>query len=742
MNTKKHYISYFIFVIISPSQLFAETAENALAFLGSEEMYLEDLPIVISATKLEQPLNEAPVATTIIDRQMIDASGAQTIPDLLRLVPGFTVGYLSGANPVATYHGQSDRYSKRVQLLIDGRSVYLPTLAGVAWSDLIIGIEDIERIEVVRGPNASTYGNNAFQTVVSISTKHASENAKHFIKSTVGSHDTADVFYRFGGRNGDLDYRVSLGTKNNDGTDLLDDFTETDYLSYRMDYQLDTSTQLFYSGGLQNSTYGDILESDTDTSNSVDVDTAFQHIKLEHSFDNQTSLSVQYYYNYTRSFDFNIVAENFTPAIFTGLSIPLIDYSAVDPFDVNLLFKLESERHDLEVDYYYNLGDSLRLVSGVSMRADKITADSSFDPASDNIHLLYRAFTHGEYRLTDDWLFNAGLMLESNDISGTDVSPRLAVIHHLNKQHTLRLSASKATRTPTLFDENGFVNLEHQLTQDGGQVLNNPELEAALGGDLLTDTIFFSTGNVDSEEIISYELGWITQLLNNKLTLDLKLFVDETENIIYENRIYNVPTETIDSLDPTNFLNDAFNGAIDNVNAASTRTKGVEISTDYQITPDWRLYAYYAYIELDTKVTNPDITNPAEIIGRYEESIPANSYGAMLMKQWENNLNTSLAVYHVDDMDWLDRTHSRQNEVTEKYKDRSAEAYTRVDFVLRKSIISDNSQVDLSFILQNLNGSHFDYTQTSYTDNTLQTVNIPGSEQDPRGYFELAIKFN
>ena len=740
MNNKKHYINYLI-LFFSPTCLFAEIADNTLAFLGSEEMYLEDMPIVISATKLEQPLNEAPVATTIIDRQMIDASGAQTIPDLLRLVPGFTVGYLSGANPVATYHGQSDRYSKRVQLLIDGRSVYLPTLAGVAWSDLIIGIEDIERIEVVRGPNASTYGNNAFQTVVSISTKHASDNDKHFFKSTAGSHDTANAIYRFSGRNGDLDYRVSLGTKNNEGTDLLDDFTDTDYFSYRMDYQIDTSTQLFYSGGIQNSTYGDVLETATDTSNSVDVDTAFQHLKLEHNFDNQSSLSVQYYYNYTRSFDFNILVENFTPAIF-ALTSPTIDFSAIDPFDVNLQFKLESERHDLEVDYYYNLGDSLRLVSGASVRADKITADSSFDPESDNIHLLYRAFTHGEYRLTDDWIFNTGLMVESNDISGTDFSPRLALIHHLNNKHTLRLSASKATRTPTLFDENGFVNLEHQLTQDGGQPLNNPDLQAALGGDILTDTIFYSTGDVDSEEIISYELGWISQLLNNKLTLDIKLFVDETENIIYENRIYNVPTETIDALDPLNLGNDAFNGAIDNVNAASTRTRGIEITTDYQISSDWRLYAYYAYIELDAKVTNPDITRPAEIIGRYEESIPSNSYGTMLMKQWDSSLNTSLAIYHVNDMDWLDRTHSRISEATEGFKDRSAEAYTRVDFVLRKSIIKENSQVDLSLILQNLNGSYFDYSQTSYTDNTFQTVNIPGSEQDPRGYIELAIKFN
>lgn len=740
MNSNKYTISSFLLFTLSSSGLFAETVDNTLALLGSEDMYLEDLPVVISATKLEQPINEVPVSTTLINRQMIDASGAQTIADLLRLVPGFSVGYMSGANPVATYHGQSNRYSKRVQLLIDGRSVYLPTLAGVSWSDLIITIDDIERIEVVRGPNASTYGNNAFQSVVSITTKHPSEDPGHYIKSTTGSHDTNDAIYRFGGRAENLDYRVSVGTKNNEGTDLLDDFTETDYLNYRMDYQLDTDTQLYYSGGAQSSTYGDILETPTDTDNDVDVDTGFQHLKFEHNFDNQKSLSIQYYYNYTKSFDFNIFYENFpVAAIFNPLT-PL-DLSAIDIFDVTLLYELESERHDLEVDYYYNLGDSLRLVSGASVRSDKITAESMFRPGTDNSLLLYRLFTHGEYRLTDDWLFNAGLMFESNDISGNDLSPRLSVIHHLNEQHSLRLSASKATRTPTIFDENGLINLEQQLTENGGQTLN-ATAQAALGGDVLIDTLFFSSGEVDSEEITSFELGWMSQLIDNKLTLDIKLFIDETRNIITETPITNVPTENIDALDPLNILGDAFTGAADQINAASTKSKGIELSIDYQVSADWRLYAYYAYIELDAKVTDDSITDAAtrsDITGKLENSIPANSYGAMLMKQWDNKLNTSLAVYHVDDMDWLDRS-----SLTEEYSDYSAEAYTRVDFILRKSISSGNNQIDFSFILQNLNGSYSDYTQSStYTNSfTSQTSEIPGSEQDPRGYFELAIKFN
>lgn len=741
MNSIKH---YFYFVILSPffygfsTALHADPVSNTVAFLGSEDMYLEELPVIISATKLEQPLDESPVATSIIDRQMIDASGAQTIADLLRLVPGFTVGYLSGNTPVVTYHGQSDRYSRRIQLVIDGRSVYLPTLAGVSWSDLIISLDDIERIEVVRGPNASTYGNNAFQAVVSITTRHASDDQGHYVKATAGSHDTADMLYRFGAQSSNLDYRVTLGTKNNEGTDLTDDFTETDYFSYRLDYQLDTSTQLFYTGGYQDSVYGDVIETSTDSPNDVDVTTAFQHLRLEHNINENSSYSVQYYYNYTRSFDANLFRTISLSTASVGTPLETI-LANVDDFDVNVVFDLESDRHDLEFNYYYDSLDKFRLVTGVSARLDTVIADSVFHPNTDNSLFLGRAFGHGEYSLSDDWIVSAGLMVENNDISGTDYSPRLAIIHHINRQNTLRLSASKATRTPTIFDENGFMEVRTTLTQDGGDPLVNPTLEFLLGGDTVIDPFVYASGDIDSEEITSLELGWISHLMDNSLTIDLKLFSDKTRKLISDiDFIGTIPEENVGALAPAEV------GAVDYANTAGTDSKGFEAYSDYQINQDWRLYAYFAYIELDAKMTNPRITDPGEtgrIIGRLEESIPSTSYGAMLMKQWPGKLDTSLAVYHVSDMDWLDRTHSR-NTAGEEFKDRSAQEYTRVDFVVRKSFSSGQNTVNLSLILQNLNGSYFDYSGTSYTDNTLQTVAIPGSEQDPRAYFELAVKFN
>ncbi len=128
----------------------------------SEADFLDELPVVLSVSRLSQPVSDAPAAVTVIDQDMIRASGFRDIPDLLRLVPGFSVAYTRDNTWAAGYHGLGDAYSRRFQVLVDGRSIYSPHYGAVNWTDLPLAIDDIERIEVVRGPNAAVYGANAF----------------------------------------------------------------------------------------------------------------------------------------------------------------------------------------------------------------------------------------------------------------------------------------------------------------------------------------------------------------------------------------------------------------------------------------------------------------------------------------------------------------------------------------------------------------------------------------------------
>ena len=119
---------------------------------ASELAYYQQFPVVLSASRLSQPLSHSPNAMTVIDRKMIVASGFRKISDLFRLVPGMYVSYYKGSQPIVAYHGTTDQYARRMQVMIDGRSVYLPPVNTVDWADLPITIDDIERIEVIRGP--------------------------------------------------------------------------------------------------------------------------------------------------------------------------------------------------------------------------------------------------------------------------------------------------------------------------------------------------------------------------------------------------------------------------------------------------------------------------------------------------------------------------------------------------------------------------------------------------------------
>ena len=126
--------------------------------------------LAITPSRLPQRLDESPSAVTVIDREMLREAGVRRITDILRLVPGMVVGSRSPAITPATYLGLSDDYSRRVQVLVDGISIYAPSTGAVLWQDLPVALEDIERIEVVRGPNTAAYGSHALLATIKITT--------------------------------------------------------------------------------------------------------------------------------------------------------------------------------------------------------------------------------------------------------------------------------------------------------------------------------------------------------------------------------------------------------------------------------------------------------------------------------------------------------------------------------------------------------------------------------------------
>ncbi len=693
-------VSYFLFYLLASFQVLAQSETDS--HMDSEDPLLEDMPVVLSASRLAQPLNESPVAMTIIDRDMIEASGARSIPDILRLVPGFQVGHFDGNSPVATYHGHGVEHVKQMQVLIDGRSVYLPSLNAVPWSDLILEIDDIERIEVIRGPNASTYGNNSFLAVISITTRYAIESQGHYLKTTTGSHGTRDAIYQFGDQIDNLDYRVTLASHNDDGTDFLRDETASDSFSYRIDYQASSKDYIQYQGGIKNIKLGDhesVPGEDQLTGHNIENESAYQHIKWEHHLESGNSLSLQYYYNLNSSLEVS-------PPVAVDLSI-----IGINPFNFVSVSDIKTQRHDLEFNHFIQPSENLRLVWGASTRLDMVKALGIFDDESEQKLHLSRLFAHGEWRLAKNWLFNAGYMIENNDISGQDSSPRLALIHHINNNHTLRLGYSEATRTPTLFEESG--NLIYRQQEISGPATQSDPFVSEV-----RFTRLIAPGNLDSEKITSRELGYIGEFVNSNLLIDIKLFEDKIRDLITFNSTPLIPSTDTTILE----LNDpayGFSGQLDIIeNSLQSVSRGIETSINYQLDKNLRIYGIYAYINIDDKGTSQEL----------EISAPTNSSAVLIIKQWPDSINTSLGYYRVNNMEWTDRD-----------DDNAAEAYSKLDLRIAKTFYFGNERMEVSMLAQNLAGDYYDYYRTSYTGNVVKEY---GSLQDKRFYLDLSIKFN
>ena len=191
---------------------------HAAERLPTEADYFAQVPVVLTASRLDQPLNEAPGAMTVIDRDTIRQSGARTVAEVLRLVPGYVLGGWNGANPLASYHVALDDFGGRNLVLIDGRSVYASSYLGDTHYGMMgVLLPDIERIEVLRGANSAAYGANAMFGVVNIITRHSADTVGGSAALSVGDNGIRDTYARLGVGNEARNVRVSVGEQRDRG---------------------------------------------------------------------------------------------------------------------------------------------------------------------------------------------------------------------------------------------------------------------------------------------------------------------------------------------------------------------------------------------------------------------------------------------------------------------------------------------------------------------------------------------
>lgn len=623
----------------------------------TESDYYADLPTVLSASRLSQARRDAPVATSIIDREMIEASGARQISDLFRLVPGMVVGISSGVDQVVSYQGLSGDDARRMQVLVDGREVYAPSTGGVPWVALPIALADIERIEVVRGPNAATYGANSYLGVINITTRHAYAAHGTALNANVGTHDIRDADLRIGSGDGDFDYRLTVGTRGDDGLSELNDAGDTSYLNARADWDPNGQDELSFLFGYSDGDYhqGEGLKS-IDPMRAAEFISRYGQFNWRHDFSKQQAIQAKLYYsdeNYGEDF---IIDE---PSL--GVVIP----TGKD---------FRTERFDGELQYTVALSPALRMALGAGARSDRAVSEIFLGTDVPLVNHLGRVFWHGEWRARPDIVVNAGVMWESSSITGNDVSPRLALNWHVTDAHTLRAGVSRAVRTPVIFEENA------NWAVGGFSTVFNTEI---------TDILIVSSGGLKSEKIQSWEIGYFGRPIP-ELTLDIRMYRNRLTDLISSVKVAPVPADCV-MLDPRNIDCDVR----DYANTDAVRAQGVEVETDWQSVAGTRLRLTYAL--QDMKGDNVGY--------QYTISAPRHNFGLLAIQKLPWRARASVGYYSQSSMAFLS-----EDEIPHQ---------RRLDLKLAKTIDLPGADGEIALTGQNVLGNRPEFRPTQFLDSRV-----------------------
>jgi iron complex outermembrane receptor protein len=678
----------------------------------TESYYFEEFPLTLTSTRLSQPIQDTPNAMTVIDRDMIRATGALSIPDLLRLVPGFTVAFYAGSRAAATYHGLSDQYARDMQVLIDGRSVYDPGYGGVSWSDLPIDIEDIKRIEVIRGPNATAYGSNSYSGVINVITDHPADALGSKVSVTTGEGGRRKLYGRHAAQVNDFSYKVAAAYDEGDGFDNRSDDFRSAWLSFHGDAELDQDNQLqFMLGASQGSYeegYSDIVQQVRDLDNSYH----FQQIGWTHNQSADNHFRLQFYHNHQEIKD-----EYATPAIsemimsYEGaqhlpesirldafaIAMGAPNFTAfLDAMNINdgrfliSWLGISSDRYDLEFEQTIQAHEDIRFAWGAGLRRDEAESVQIFHQTKPVSRNQARLFANGEWQARQNLLFNIGGMLEDYENHSPIYSYRAAGNLHLDRQNTLRINASRAYRVPTLYEEH--VNLVIFINEP----LND------------FNTWFKTQEDLDPQRLDSIEIGYLGNFNEYGLSLDIKLFEERYRDIITSYRDFDYPDPDRGLTDTTvldNFNKLINKGAQNHANNGTVDIYGIEINAKYLPTSRDLIFIGYSY--LHTKGSEYQRFEDGAFF--YDEALytraPSHTFSVLLSHHFGFGIDASTVYYYTDAMTW----YGEGDPVPE---------YKRLDLRLSKRFKLLGSDSEISLLLQHVNGESLEF----YYDDIYQNV--------------------
>ena len=541
---------------IAESPAAARDAE-ALGDLSLQDLMAVEVEVT-SVARRGQSVKDAAAAIFVLSNADIIRSGATTIPDLLRYVPGVHVGLVNGHTSAVSVRGLSGGLSNKLLVMIDGRTVYTPLFAGAVWSKENPPIEDIERIEVIRGPGGSVWGANAFNGVVNIITKSARETLGSYAEVRVGDEQKVAFEARHGFKVAE-DSAVRFYSKferrdaarNTAGAGDEDDW-DSARAGARGDFALNHGQKLTLDGSLYAQRYSEIsVVPILSAPFSRVVEDRYQD-KGGHALLRWTGAeggpvnhSAQFYLNHDQFLDQRVTTAD-------------VEYEAqFKPFVGHLMLFGLGYRHTWDVTQTIAVG--------------------GFDPSEKDYH-RFSAFVQDAIALFDDQVeLTLGARLEHNAFSGFEVQPNVRARWSIDDRQTVWASAARAVRTPSRLDQDAVSDIRTLPTAPLPTLLQ-----------------FRGDPDFKSEELLALDVGYRVQP-SDSVSIDIAGFYYD-----YDNLRAQVPGA------PEPQLGAPIPHVIVPINLASqlaAETYGGEIAAEWFVDRDWKTSAGYSYAAINVDPT-------------------------------------------------------------------------------------------------------------------------------------------
>lgn len=531
-------------------------------------------------------VGRTPAAVFVVTPEMIRRSGARTLPELLRMVPGLYVARIDASKWTVSARGFSTRFSRKLLTQIDGRTIYTSIFGGTFWDVKDVLLKDVERIEVIRGPGATLWGANAVNGIINIVTKSAAKTHGTYVEAGGGTEERGFAGARYGGvTDGGINYRVYSKWSERDAQFHPMGRAHDDWRQGRVGFRSDWEPE----AGDSITTIGELYVGRNGIANNQpliglgvdDEPVSGGHLlgRWTREIDDDRDMTLQIYYDRTNrkslGFDQN-----------------------VNVLDVDFQYRMRPvEKHQVIWGLGYRRSWD-RLVNS------RVPAFLAMSPTKRTIERT-SAFVQDEIKLVEDKLFfTAGSKFSNNTFTDFEVQPSARLLWLPDRCSSAWASVSRAVRIPSRAAHDARL-----IIGDVGGVI--PISLRGGGGDLV------------AEDTMAYEIGYRRQE-TDWFSWDLATFFNVDRNII---TFRPAPGPT----------------TLQFYNGANTNSYGVELAAQLKLTEDWRLFGWYTFFRLLAEFPAPSVVPPA-----FEEGDP--KHQVFLMSSWDltENLQLDLMSRYVD----------------------------------------------------------------------------------------------